>query len=91
MGLSDAEFWQLSLLEFDALYKRYQAAERRQNERIAALICKIHNVHISKGEPLTIASVLGQHEEAKQEPDREQQVAFAKSLVLKHGGKINGK
>lgn len=48
MGLSDVEFWGLTLAQFDALAERYQDNQQRLDFRSALICAVIANVNRSK-------------------------------------------
>lgn len=90
MGLSDADFWELSFKEFAALQDRHNLAERREYERTAMIMCSIYNVNRAKGaKVIKVEDIIGNSKPKRQSV--EQQIALAKQLTLMFGGKINGK
>jgi hypothetical protein len=49
LGLPEAEFWRLSLREFDLLCARKRVLERKTDYNTALVACMIYNVNRGKG------------------------------------------
>ncbi|WP_428076691.1 hypothetical protein [Candidatus Avelusimicrobium fimicolum] len=90
MGLTDAEFWELSFKEFDLLKNRQELAEYRSWERTASLMCVIFNAHRGKHQrALKVKDVL---KNPFEKPASASDVAaMLKELTKRKGGSINGK
>ena len=85
--MSDAEFWRLTMREYNALCKRRRANEENETYRAAFIVSSIYNVNRAKGQdPIRPEDFMAGNKKPKQTP--EQMLASIKSLHAQVGGKL---
>ena len=89
LGLTEAEFWELSFKGFDLLSKRQALAQYRAWERTAGLMCMVYNVHRSRRQrALKVKDILKNPFEKKQ--TARDMARFLEELTRKQGGTVYG-
>lgn len=88
LGLTDNEFWGLTLLQFNKLCERHK--EKRSADLFnSALICSvIANVNRQKGKPFTPQDFMPK-EKKRNVMKMEDMLEVLKSFTLAQGGEVN--
>ncbi len=93
LGLSDEEFWSLTLAEYDALVKRLQVKCKQDDARVAMICCILANVNRDpkkRSKPYEIKDFMpkyGDSEQGQSEPQSWQNMhAVARMLNRAFGG-----
>jgi len=91
LGLSDEEFWHLTLAQFNALAKRYDEQQERQDYR-AALICtvlaEINRDRKKRPRPFKPEDFMPKRGRKQKPMTDEQMLAQAKIITAALGGKV---
>lgn len=85
-GISDAEFWELTLLKFDAIARRSNEVERKKDYRVAMVCAAIYEQNRNpkkRAEPYSPSDFM-----PKEEPTINDLVAKAKSITWMFGGTV---
>jgi hypothetical protein len=69
LGISEEEFWELSTDQFNALLKRHNLKQEREDSQIAMICAVIANIFRGKGKPYKIKDFMPGKPKRKQTPE----------------------
>lgn len=89
LGLTDAEFWQLTFHLFFTLYERYSEGERRADIRAGVICAVLGNIHRNKKSRKTFepGDFFPHLKAEKKEMGWQEQLAYIKKLHSMLAGK----